>query len=106
MRVRLTANGISFRCPGCGDTHAIPTAGTPAWDWNGSRERPTIHPSIDVKAGHHASAWQPGDACWCGSDYGFTCYRCHSVVTDGRISFGTDSTHKLAGQTVELPEVE
>ena len=31
---------------------------------------------------------------------------CHSFVTDGRIQFLADSNHALAGQTVDLPEVE
>lgn len=31
---------------------------------------------------------------------------CHSFVRDGMIQFLTDCTHKLAGQTVELPDVE
>jgi hypothetical protein len=31
---------------------------------------------------------------------------CHSFVTDGRIQFLTDSNHALAGQTVDLPDVE
>lgn len=29
--------------------------------------------------------------------------RCHSFVRDGKIEFLSDSTHKLAGQTVDLP---
>jgi hypothetical protein len=31
---------------------------------------------------------------------------CHSFVRDGRIEFLSDCTHSLAGQTVELPEIE
>lgn len=106
MRVRQHANVVSFKCPGCGDTHSVPFEGIPDrnWSWNRSLESPTIDPSIDVKAGHYASAWKPGDACWCDQDYDFKCYRCHSVVTDGRIFFCTDSTHALAGQTVDLPD--
>lgn len=103
-RVRLTVNGVAFRCPGCNDTHAIPIA-PGGWGWNGAVERPTITPSIDVKAGHYASQWREGDACWCGKDYGFSCYRCHSTITDGRITFHPDSTHALSGQTVDLPDV-
>jgi hypothetical protein len=29
---------------------------------------------------------------------------CHSFVIDGRIQFLSDSTHVLAGQTVDLPK--
>jgi hypothetical protein len=31
--------------------------------------------------------------------------RCHSFVRESRIEFLTDSTHELAGQTVDLPEL-
>jgi hypothetical protein len=30
--------------------------------------------------------------------------RCHSFVTEGQIRFLADSHHKLAGQTVDLPD--
>ena len=32
--------------------------------------------------------------------------RGHSYVTDGRIQYLSDCTHPLAGQTVDLPDVE
>ena len=106
--VQRPPDGISFRCPGCGDIHAIPTTGPRAWGWNGLLSKPTITPSILVKSGHYADSHKPGDSCWCGTDYGsgFTCYRCHSFVTDGRIIFCPDSTHALSGQTVDLPDVD
>lgn len=104
-RIRTTENGVAFRCPGCSDMHVVPTSGPTAWAWNGSRDRPTITPSIDVKSGHHASSWAPGDECWCSKDYGFACYHCHAIVTDGRIYFCADSSHALANQTVDLPDI-
>ena len=103
-RIRRTERGISFQCPGCGDIHAIPT-GSNGWNWNGSLDAPTVTPSLDVKAGHYASHWKEGDACWCGKDYDFKCYRCHSIITGGKIFFCADSSHALAGQTVDLPEI-
>ena len=66
---------------------------------------PTLAPSISVRSGHHASHWQPGGGCWCGKDYGFACYVCHSNVTDGQIVFHADCTHALAGRTVDLPDI-
>jgi hypothetical protein len=102
-RVRQTSVGISFACPGCGDIHSVPTD---RWSWNGSLDKPTITPSISVTGGHYAPHFKPGeDECWCWKDYGFSCYRCHSVVTNGKIAFQADSTHALAGQTIDLPEI-
>lgn len=106
MKLRqLENNHVSFTCPGCGDAHTVPV-GPNGWGWNGDLNKPTLTPSLLVRSGHYADAWKPGDACWCGKDYGFECYRCHSFVRDGRIEFLGDSTHKLAGQTVDLLDVE
>ncbi len=103
-KLQRTAHGVSFRCPGCGDVHAVPIH-PDGWKWNGSLDAPTLDPSLSVKTGHYASHWRPGDECWCGKNYGFECYRCHSVITGGKIFFCPDSTHALAGQTVDLLDV-
>jgi Family of unknown function (DUF6527) len=108
-RVRKSANVLSFRCPGCEDIHTVPVrdAGGEGrgWHWNGSLMLPTLTPSIAVRSGHYGSAYKAGDPCWCGTDYGFRCYVCHSWVSDGRVVFLNDCTHALAGQTVDLPPV-
>jgi hypothetical protein len=67
-----------FHCPGCGCAHAVDGG----WTYNGDPVRPTFSPSV--------LAWTETT-------------RCHSFVTDGRISFLGDSTHAFAGQTVTLP---
>ncbi len=106
MRLRkVEGSHVSFQCPGCGDSHTVPV-GAGGWQWNGDLERPTLTPSVLVRSGHYTDRWKPGDECWCGKDYGFECYRCHSFVRDGRIEFLSDCSHKLAGQTVDLLEVE
>lgn len=108
-RVRIVGGSVehvSFRCPGCGDHHTVPIAGPSAWQWNGSLDRPSLTPSLLVRSGHFAPHWKQGDACWCGKGYGFACYQCHSIVTDGRILFCGDSSHALSGQTVDLPDAE
>lgn len=97
---------VHFRCPGCDDVHGIHT-GPDGWTWNGDLDRPTFTPSLLV----HMTKWhgtfeqygkwtrpthanvEPGGQA-----------TCHSFVTDGRIQFLGDSTHHLAGQTVDLPE--
>jgi hypothetical protein len=102
---------VRIDCPGCGDSHVLPIEGpSPAWGFNGDFARPTLTPSILARSGHHV----PGHAgeCWCTweAEYGepspFACYVCHSFVTEGRIQFCGDSTHALAGQTVDLPDIE
>jgi hypothetical protein len=81
---------IVFHCPGCQGGHSIPTAGARGWKWNGSLDKPTVKPSIFVNRGS-TNPTQPA---------------CHSFVTDGKIQFMRDSTHALAGKTVDIPEWE
>jgi hypothetical protein len=84
---------IVFDCPGCLCSHAVgvkpgssyvsSTSGNP-WKWNGSLDAPTLSPSV-----HYRDSPV-----------------CHSIVTDGKIQFCGDSQHKLANQTVPLPDIE
>jgi hypothetical protein len=118
-RIEVHADGkaVSFKCPGCQHWHRTPIGpvdGTGRnWQWNGDAERPTLQPSILATAGCYAdSTWCQGEnAEYCDRNKpadadGFAhCMRCHSFVADGRIRFLTDSTHALAGQTVDLPPV-
>lgn len=126
---------IRFTCPGCGHSHVITYNGAKnnmgaGWDWNGSFDRPTITPSIKS-----TSEWDDSDAVpaegwgpWhvpahlvnhptlsktqtrevLPSHRHLLVHHkevCHSYVTDGKIRFLGDCTHKLVGQTVELPEM-
>jgi hypothetical protein len=72
-----------FRCPGCKAPHQCDSR----WTFNGDRERPTFGGSVLVHAVNEIG--RP---------------RCHSFVTDGKISFCADSTHAHAGQTLDLPD--
>ncbi|MBT2326141.1 ammonia monooxygenase [Variovorax paradoxus] len=76
-----------FHCPGCDGKHAVGT-GPGGWGWNGSHDAPTLTPSVKVTGG--------GDPHYC----------CHSFVREGRIEFLGDCTHALAGQTVDLPDLQ
>lgn len=96
MRVKKIEHGdtyVSFDCPGCKDFHTIPVTGPRAWGFNGSLERPTLTPSILARSRVH-------------TDAGIVESVCHSFLTDGRLQFLGDCTHALAGQTVDLPEIE
>lgn len=77
-----------FFCPGCEQAHQYRVGGGtgPRWSFNGDMEKPTFRPSLLMR--------------------GSSAYRvCHLFLTDGKLEFCADSTHALAGQTVELPEL-
>jgi hypothetical protein len=75
-----------FHCPGCGRRHVfeVRTDGlSPSWQFNGDMDRPTFTPSL----------LYPHDVC-------------HLFLTDGVIHYHGDCTHRLAGRSVPLPEIE
>lgn len=86
---------LSFHCPGCKCGHGVyvdhPGPNRPVWEWNNSLYEPTFKPSIKIE-------WY--------DQVGPRHMICHSYVTDGKIEFLIDSTHWLAGQTVEIPDFE
>ncbi len=90
LRTRATGrDAVWFECPGCNLVHLTPIDRNdggvrPAWTFNGDLERPTLSPSILRSGG----------------------VRCHSFVQAGSIRFLDDCDHELAGQTVELPEID
>ena len=73
---------LAFWCPVCWSVHEVQIQGSPRWEWNGSRERPTFRPSVRVQRHDHAT----------GADV-----VCHSFVTDGVIEYCSDS-HAFAGE--------
>jgi hypothetical protein len=96
--------GMNFDCPGCEIGHHVvltdwtppgktraPDDGRPKWVFNGDPAKPTFSPSILVH-----THWGPERRS----------VVCHSFVRDGRIEFLPDCTHALAGQTVDLPDVD
>jgi hypothetical protein len=108
---------MTFECPGCGMSHMVNVASTvhPVWTWNGSMDRPTFTPSVLVSWDSMSEAARKRSRIFREQhgrypDHAENPYDehhvCHSFVTDGRIQFLGDCTHALAGQTVDLPEVE
>lgn len=75
-----------FYCPGCECHHSFSSR----WTFNGSREKPTVTPSLLVNAGRECPDHP----------------RCHLFLTDGIIKFLGDCSHALAGQSVPLEEFE
>ena len=89
------ATHVILHCPGPYENRLIPVhspgssvqrAG-PVWDWNRDTERLTLKPSILTTGDQDMP-------------------RCHSFVRNGQIQFLSDCDHELAGQTVDLLDVE
>lgn len=92
-KLYLISDGLlQFKCPGCGYGHpfAIKPIAHPegkVWEWNGSMSAPTFKPSLIINKDYPSAL-------------------CHLVMTDGKIAFLDDCHHKLAGQTVDMLDVE
>ncbi len=80
---------LGWFCPGCKCGHAVPTTGPHKWKWNGSMEAPTFTPSVLHNKDGKSSL-----------------PLCHVFIANGKIEFLPDCTHELAGQTVDMEEVE
>lgn len=85
-----------FWCLGCEEAHQIDME---KWEFNGDFEKPTFSPSYltwldpNPKAGPEPKWKKYRDG-----------FKCHSFIKEGKIEYLSDCTHKLAGQTVDLPE--
>ncbi len=53
------------------------------WSWNGDIDKPTFQPSVRIDS-----------------------LGTHFFITDGRIQFLNDCTHKFKGQTVDMEDVD
>lgn len=83
--LRMVALGVlAHWCPACDRAHLLEMGHRDSRkiDWDHDTKRPTFTPDI-----RH----QVGDV------------TCHYRITDGRVEFLPDSTHILAGRTVDLP---
>jgi hypothetical protein len=110
-RVRATSNdgqrttGYMFFCPGCNQYHGVTVVPPVVWNFNGDIEKPTFSPSILVR-GKREITEEERQRILAHEKLDIPDMCCHSFVTDGRIRFLGDCTHALAGQTVDLPEIE
>lgn len=75
---------ISYRCPGCKRRHGLrlrsPGVPDPTWTWNGNADAPTVYPAVKVEG-------------------------CHHMVRTGKLVFLSSSTHRLAGETIEMEKL-
>ena len=74
----------SVQCPACNREHPFDVK---RWTYNGNMDKPTFSPSMLVLD----MPYFP---------------RCHSFVRDGKIEYLSDCGHAMAGQTVDLPDID
>lgn len=100
----VAGDRLMFWCPGCDGAHAVHIGSGPGpkWTYNGDPDKPTFTPSILVR-GTKPITEEERAAILRGDPVEPVPLVCHSFVTDGRIQFLGDCTHKLAGQTVDIP---
>lgn len=112
--------GYRIECPGCGHAHVLPVGDAgdnlkrDRWTFNGDLERPVFSPSLLCRS----ELWTPpvtpenlaewNRAPW---EQKKVPYVCHSFIgcngaQPGQIIFLGDCTHALAGQTVDLPDLQ
>lgn len=81
-------------CPACKSMHDFavekPFRNGARWTYSGVAESPTFSPSMNITVGPFPDGH---------------INRCHYFLRGGHIQFLNDSTHELAGQTVELPDI-
>jgi hypothetical protein len=100
-----------INCPGCEQEHQIavgaPFTNGAKWLFNGDMNKPTFSPSLHVKTGKYANPSIVEGKSEKELEYieEFSSI-CHSFIREGMIEFLGDCTHKLAGQTVELLDIE
>ncbi|MDA8211871.1 MAG: DUF6527 family protein [Clostridia bacterium] len=88
MKVTVGNDGsFTFKCPGCGNWHTLNTPDNVRWNFNGDVDKPTFYPPVICEAMNAGGII------------------CHCMVRDGMIQFLPDSSHHLAGETVELPDI-
>lgn len=97
-----------IKCP-AGHNHYIntnvPNQQNAQWAFNGNLDFPTFTPSINESTGYFVDPNIQGDE----GDEEFikqNSYRCHFIVTDGKIYFCPDCSHDLKGQTLDLPDID
>ena len=92
---------LSFWCEACGFSHTVKinAPDNSGWGFNGSREAPTLTPSVKLTLPRPSH--NPAEVNDRTKDIELCC---HSFVRAGRIEYLSDCTHALAGQTVDLKE--
>ena len=77
-------------------------------------EKPTFSPSLVITGTEFSAAGRADYEAWCaaehpdrqGKPFDSVVTRCHSFVTDGKIHFCADCSHALAGQVVDMKDMD
>ena len=85
VKVKDGLDKYTFYCLGCDEHHCI----NESWSFNGDYDKPTISPSIAVQGVGTTGSKK----------------KCHSFIVGGKIEYLSDCTHRLKGQTVDLPNI-
>jgi hypothetical protein len=88
LKVLAVEDGYLAYCSGCKQSHLIPSR----WQFNGNLEKPTFSPSLLINIEF--------------TDPNKPKHICHSFIVDGKWQYCSDSTHELAGQTVEMEDAD
>jgi hypothetical protein len=83
--------GYVFHCPGCEHGHIYYVSGPMVWSFNGDLASPSFTPSLLNTCKPHPDPKQR---------------RCHLFLTAGKLHFCRDCSHDLAGQVVDLPDMD
>lgn len=78
-----------FYCVGCKSYHVVPM--NRGWTFNGDMENPTFTPSLLTK-------WDFKN--------GKPTRICHIIITNGKLRYCGDCSHPLAGQTLQMLDME
>jgi ribosomal protein L37AE/L43A len=87
--------GYNFVCPACKRAHMIRTQNIEGenkaiWNFNGDVSNPTFTPSLKLSY---------------PANEDMKAFCCHSIITNGKITFCNDCSHAFAGKTVDMDEV-
>lgn len=83
-----------FFCLACNKEHPYTVKSdnpNHVWQFNGDMDKPSFEPSLRVFGNNSGTLHQTV---------------CHCYVTDGKIRYCADSPHALAGQTVDMVEID
>lgn len=99
-KLRRTTNGWAHWCSACEEMHVyqVGVKDRPNWTFDGNLDAPSFSPSMLIRWGRKV----PGYENHPDMDAGGVC---HYFLTAGRIAFCGDSTHSLAGKTIDLPDL-